>query len=54
MRAGEQFLARGRVPHIPDASGTDVDGIWTFGFPETVGNTDYLLESYKNNRTKEE
>ena len=27
LRAGEQFLARGRVLHIPDASGTDVDGI---------------------------
>ena len=25
--AGGMFLGRGRVPQIPDASGTDVDGI---------------------------
>ena len=27
LRAGEQFLARGRVLHISDASGTNVDEI---------------------------
>ena len=27
LRAGEQFSARGRVLHIPEASGADVDEI---------------------------
>ena len=31
LRAGEQFLVRGRVLFLPDASGTDVDGRKTGG-----------------------